>query len=208
MGLIPSERTVPISVSGCGFAEETAGTGIILDDGRVLVSGHVVGQSDRIDVVVDGAPFAGSVVALDVENDLGLVELTAPDVPDQQGTLLYGQAVIGEEVVVSTSQAADVGVDMTTSIVEVRPIRIQEVLGSERHEREAFSLDLVSTDGDSGAGVWSTDGVLLGVIFGHTTDDPQRGFATASSVIENFVTNAAHQRWVCDSSRSRLSAEQ
>ena len=196
----PADRTVGVEVQGCGFASSTAGTGVVLSSDLVLVSGHVVAQSDGISIVSGTTAREGTVVAFDAANDLALVETSGLDLVNVEFADGADDAVVS----VITQQPDEAAVHSSSSIIEVRAIEIQEVGGSERNVRDAFSLDFVSRDGDSGAGVWNDDGALLGVVFAQGIESPQRAFVTASSVIETFEANAEHVRWACDPSSSRL----
>lgn len=192
--------TVLVEVSGCGFAPSTQGSGIMVGPDQVLASGHVVARSDEVTVLRDGSAVAAKIVALDHANDLALLEID--DVTNAQ-TISYASPVEAVEVDVAVFRDGDVVVEPTT-VTNVHPIGIQEVLGSERHTRDALTIELVSRDGDSGGGVWTPDGRLLGVIFGHTTNPPQRGFATSASVVEAFLDEPMPAEWVCDADRSRV----
>jgi len=199
--------TVAISVSGCGFAAATSGTGIVLSPGRVLTSAHVVAQADQVMVTGGTGVHKGVVVALDLAADLALID--APDVAaETESPVVYGLPAKGADVVVTSVTDNGEVVATSTSIVDVVPIRIQEVLGTDRHTRAALSLEAASSDGESGGGVWSIDGRLVGVVFGHTTSEPERGWATSSSVIEAFLAEATPAAWTCDSRFSRLVNEQ
>lgn len=196
----PLERTVGIEVLGCGFAPPTAGTGVVLSSDLVLVSGHVVAQSDGVSIVSGTTERQGAVVAFDAANDLALIETSGLDVVGVE----FADGIDDAEVSVITQQPDEDAVHSSASIVEVRPVEIQEVGGNARNVRDAFSIDFLSRDGDSGAGVWNDDGALLGVVFAQTIESPQLAFVTASSVIEAFEANTERVVWECDPTRSRL----
>ncbi len=200
----PAALTVGVDVSGCGFADPTTGTGVVIQDELVVTSGHVVVQGDEVFVWAVGELFSALIIGFDPANDLALLKVPGLIIETE---VRVASLDAGAEV--SVWNHSELGAMETSSTVtDVRPVEIQEVLGETRHVRDAFSLELITQDGDSGAGVWSAEGALVGVIFGHTTEAPERGFATAGSVVEAFVepfvSGSERSSWNCDAATSRI----
>ena len=195
-----TDRTVAITTDGCGFAAPGAGHGIWVGTNLILTSGHVVVQAGAVKITTQqGQVYPANVVDIDRRNDLALLR-----VDDEVGSGLaeFGVAAAGDTVTIVRAQPQP-----TSSVEVVRPlvIRIQEVFGFERNEREAYELAMTTGEGDSGAGVWDSDGRLIGVVFGHLADDANLSYATAGEVVSTFLDSAQTERaWECPAEGSAL----
>lgn len=221
-GLGPVDRTVAVVTTGCGSASASIGSAVRLDDTTVLTAAHVVAGSGGVGVVdgdelpldrhwpgfspvtlFDGAAGA-VVVAFDPARDLALL---ATDRERAGGPELlrpeFGVAAVGDAVEIHVAAAAPIkGV-----VAQRTTIEADEVRGPSRVERDGYRLDATTTRGDSGAGVWSTGGRLVGLVFAVSSGDDTRSWAVSGREIVGFLDEAQDgpaPSYRCDEATSRL----
>ncbi len=220
----PGERVVAVVTTACGSASAAIGSAVLLDERTVLTAAHVIAGADHVAVVagrelppdrswpdfspaqlLDGAT-AAAIVAFDPDRDLALLstvgdgvvrtELWSPDL----ATAAADDAV--EIRGASTAPVAGVVAARTT-------IEADEVRGGSRVQRDGYRIDARTGDGDSGAGVWSTDGHLVGLVFAVSSADDTRTWAVSGREIEGFleaVADGPARSYRCDPATSRLIA--
>lgn len=221
-GLGPVDRTVAVVTTGCGSAAAAIGSAVRLDDTTVLTAAHLIAGAGDVAVVEQpdlppnrewpafspGTLFSESdvatVVAFDPGRDLALVETDGKraDGPEYQRPD-FGTAAVGDAVEIHG--AATVSIE--GSVAQSATIEADEVRGRSRVMRDGYRLDASTGRGDSGAGVWSTDGRLVGLVFAVSSDDRNRTWAVSGREIITFL-DAAEERpapsYRCDEATSRL----
>lgn len=218
----PVDRTVAVVTTGCGSAPATIGSAVRLDDTTVLTAAHVVAGARRV-AVVDGENLPPDrkwpdftpvelydggaeaiVVAFDPARDLALLAAEGGRVA---GPVLqrpeFGVAAVGDAVEIHGAATAPT----RGSVVQRATIEADEVRARRRVERDGYRLDASTARGDSGAGVWSTDGRLVGLVFAVSSGDGTRSWAVSGREIVGFLDEAREEEalsYRCDKATSRL----
>lgn len=222
-GVEPADRTVAVVTTGCGSASATIGSAVRLDDTMVLTAAHVVAGARDV-AVVDGGDlppdrgwpdfspvtlFDGAaeavIVAFDPGRDLALLaseRAATPVLPRPE----FGVAVAGETVEIH----GVAGAPIEGSVAQHTTIEADAVRGPGRVERDGYRLDASTARGDSGAGVWSAEGRLVGVVFAVSTDDGSRSWAVSGLEIVGLIDEAQEgpaPSYGCDDATSRVVAD-
>ncbi len=188
-------RAVVVTTTACGDAGATTGSGIIVDSRHVLVSAHVIAGSTSVSLA-EGVVL--EVVRHDTLRDLSL--LRSPEDLLEIDEPSLAALEVGEDVVMVGGATSG---DVEVRVEQRAMIDIDEVRGQRRSRRDGYRLAGLTARGDSGAGVYTRDGDLGGVIFATSTDDASRTWATASSEIRTFLDNSAVEgTFVCDPDQS------
>ncbi len=202
IALAPADRAVELSVAGCGVSSRTSGSGFVFDDGLVVTVAHLVVRGNEVEVAYpDGSVVAAEVLAIDTQRDIAALGVPIVDVDRP----LLGTAAAGDAAqVVGGLRSGTVA----SVVVRIARLSIEEVLGTERFGRLGYELMAATGDGDSGAGVFDSEGRLLGMVFavgvaGEST------WATASEEIDRFVSEVdrSSEPYVCNPALSRLESQ-
>ncbi len=189
----PAARAVVVSTEGCGFASATRGSGVAVGGELVLVSAHVVAGASE--VRVDGR--AVPVVSLDPDRDLALLRVAG-----------FGMAPvpIADAPPGDTGRIVGAATSGTTGyrVVRVVDIDIDAVRRSGRSIRKGYELEAEIAPGDSGAGMYSGDGRLVGVVFGSDPSNDHRAWATAGTELADFIAEGPSGQFVCNRADSVL----
>lgn len=191
-------RALHLTTTGCGHASDRTGSAVAIGDGMAVTAAHVVVQADEVAVTLPGVEdaVAAEVVAVDRRLDLALLS-----VPTDLQAIRYGAGKVADSGEVVGSAVSGT---VAYRIVQVANISIEEVLGTQRHERLGYQLDASTQAGDSGAGAFNAAGELVGIVFA-TSSDPSATWITASSTVESFVAaNRFALPLQCDPELSRL----
>lgn len=199
----PATRTVALTTTACGDASRTSGVGVIIDDGHVLTTAHTVIGADMIEVMsgeADGATANGetltaTIVALSPQADLAVLEVVGVSGPEVQ----IGEVAAGDQVVVPA-------IDAIVTVKRRVEVRIEGVRSLERVERQSIEVDTRVELGESGSGVFTEGGELVGVIYGRSTIHDDRSFAVRSEEIADFLDMAERGEYACDATQHQVVA--
>lgn len=220
----PADRTVAVVTTACGSTSATIGSAVLLDHRTVLTAAHVVAGADAVAVVADenlprdrawpgfspvklfDRAATASVIAFDPDGDLALLTIAPAQVgrPGLQRPDLATAAVDVAVEIHGVSTAPVVGV-----VAERTTIEADEVRGESRVRRDGYRLAATTGRGDSGAGVWSAEGRLVGLVFAVSSADDSRTWAVSAREIERFldtVDERPARSYRCDHATSRLVA--
>jgi len=157
---------------------ESAGTGVIItSDGEILTNAHVVGDSDFVNVRLAGEsePRAGTVVAVDPENDLALVRIDV----DGLDTVTFAAADdvrIGDQVL-AIGYALDLDGDPTVTAGIVSAV--DRSLATDQGALDGLvQTDAAISSGNSGGPLLDANGRVVGI-----------NTAVASSNLDTAATN-------------------
>lgn len=200
-----SQRAVAVSTTSCGHASPSEGFGVAISDGLVLTVAHVLAGSTEVTIARPGARAAerpATIAAYDPLRDLALLEAdlsgwAIPAVPIRFGSLDAGEGglIIGD--------GETGGIPFT--VAEKTVIEMDEVRGTRRSQRSGYRVDARTGPGDSGSGLYASDGRLAGILFAVSTDDDRRSWATAADELEAFLADrSVRGGFACDPDRSRL----
>lgn len=153
------------------------GAGMLIDNGLVLTSAHVVAAAEDITVHIDGRDIAADVVAFDPDNDLAYLE---PITPLQHGWSLATLAKIGS---VERGSPASVYVvrdgEMTrldATVVRRLEIDTEDIYIDADVTRPGWEVHYPIEPGDSGGAV-VVDGVVIGVVWAKSRAAGDRAYA-------------------------------
>ncbi len=199
-------RARVIAVDSCGAADPTRGSGIALADDLVLTAAHLVASGGEVaiedaDDTAGADPRPARVVAYDPRRDLALVAPTTPfaGVPPPPARATLG--VDGSGTIVAGARSGDVA----ATVLDVTTIEIDDVRLTSRSTRRGYLVEAATGPGDSGAGLYDGDGLLVGLLFAVSTDDERRSWVTAASEIDAFlVDDTTRGTFACDPDRSRI----
>ncbi|MDH3302592.1 MAG: serine protease [Acidimicrobiia bacterium] len=220
----PGDRTVAVVTTACGSASAAIGSAVLLDERTVLTAAHVIAGADHVGVVanrklppdrswpdfspaqlLDGAA-AAAIVAFDPGRDLALLSTVGDGVvrTELRSPELATAAADDAVEIHGVSTAPVVGVVAARTTIEA-----DEVRGGSRVRRDGYRIDAPTGGGDSGAGVWSTDGHLVGLVFAVSSADDTRTWAVSGREIEGFldaVADGPARSYRCDHATSQLVA--
>ncbi|MGI9611472.1 MAG: S1 family peptidase [Acidimicrobiales bacterium] len=198
----PDARLLVVSTTGCGDAGAATASGVWLGDGDALTAAHVVAGSAEVSVASGGGPaLPAVVVAYDTRRDLARLnfEPSAGAVATSWPTLVDLDVDDRGEIVGVTSGR------VPFAVAEETIIDIDEVRTVGRARRHGYRLEATTSPGDSGAGLWSEDGELGGLLFAVSTDDDTRSWAVTAGEIDAFLADdSLRGTWLCDPDRSKL----
>jgi S1-C subfamily serine protease len=187
------DRAVSVSTTACGHASKTSGAGVIIEDGRVLASAHVVIGAGTLSV----GGVTAEILKIDTQADLAL--LGVPGVTSQP--VEFANASPGEHLTI-------IGGGRTQSLdaIVVRPVevRIEEVRSTQRSSRLGYELDTRVALGDSGAGAFNSDGRLVGIVFGRFQTEGGRSFIVRSEEVIDFLGSGTEASYQCDPQSHRV----
>jgi serine protease Do len=167
-GTIPTSGAFGQRSQGGSIGFQAAGSGVIVDpDGLILTNRHVVGDADKVTVLLaDGRELPGTVDGLDTLTDLALVHVDATDLP---------AATIGDSADIRVGQVAiaignpegDLPSSVTAGVVSALDREIvagdqSNVQGSELL-RHLIQHDASINPGNSGGPLLDRDGRVVGI---------------------------------------------
>ena len=175
-GLTPQQTTAVASTmkvvaTGCDRLGARVGSGFVVGDQLIATNAHVVAGSEQQGVILDGDvdnPLAATVVAIDIERDLALLQVPGLDRPPlvidsaNVGESVDGLGYPGDALLVEPSPA---------TVTERTSVEFGDIYGQGAAERDTLVLAGDVDPGDSGSAVVDDDGQVVGVVFGVLTDE-------------------------------------
>ncbi len=196
----PEARAVSLETTACGNASRTTGAGVIVEDGWILASAHVVIGAGSVEVTgPDGREFA-DVIVLDVEGDLALLSVPSA----QASPIELAKAATGDVIDFAGGGPSDA---FTASVLRPLEVRIEAVRSQERISRFGYEVDVRVELGDSGGGGFDDEGRLVGIIFGRTDQDEERSFIVGDRQISAVLASDRSGLWSCDPTQNRVTSD-
>lgn len=166
------------------------GTGFFFDKtGYILTNQHVVGESDKIEVIVQGydKPFTAELLGSSYDLDLAVLKVTGDkDFP----TLPLGSSDdinIGDTVVaIGNPYGFDHTVTVGVLSAKERPIDIQDTQG-ERNYEHLLQTDASINPGNSGGPLLNLEGEVVGINTAVSSQAQGIGFAIPTSTIQDVL---------------------
>ena len=175
----PATRAVRIDTTGCELSSGHFGSGVAIGGDSVVTVAHLIARAETVTVTLsDGAQEEAGVLMVDLQKDLALLQVTGLAVPEVD-MVVVDAGTSGHIVGAAASGTVPYEVKRRVNL------RIEDVLGTERHSRLGYEVSALTTDGDSGAGAYDDEGGLVGVVFA-TGRDGATSWLTASDEIEAF----------------------
>ncbi|KIQ14322.1 serine protease [Rhodococcus sp. Leaf7] len=161
------------------------GSGFVIGPGRVITNAHVVAGTSSVVVDTDAGALDAEVVLFDPSVDIAVL-----NVPDLQA-----------EVLPFVTESADPGTDAVVlgypggGPYTASPARVRETLNltgpniyrTGTVDREVYTVRGSIRQGNSGGPLVTTDGRVLGVVFGAAVDDSDTGFVLTASEVADEV---------------------
>lgn len=171
-GVDPPSSIVGVSVNGCGLTTES-GSGIIVRDGLVLTSAHVLRGARRVEVRRDDDVYEAEIVGFDPEMDLAYLAI------DPTGSAPL--AVTSDDVEADDTGSAWVVRRDGIARIDVRirrrlTINTEDIYVKGETSRPGWELDADIEPGDSGGAV-VVDGAVIGVLWARSRRFPGRSYA-------------------------------
>lgn len=177
----PAVRAVRVDTTGCGYASDHFGSGVVVGDGLIITVAHLIVQAEGVTVsVADSSPAEVTVAAVDLQRDLAAIRFPETKV-SQVETAIADTGTKG--LIVGAAASGSVRFEVKRRV----NLKIEDVLGTERHSRLGYEVSAVTTDGDSGAGAYDEGSRLVGIVFA-TGKDGATSWLTASDEVEDFLT--------------------
>jgi S1-C subfamily serine protease len=168
-------------LSGSGFVLERTPTSAL-----VVTNAHVVAGLERPQVRAggEGEAFAASVVAFDPVADLALL-----DVPGLTAEpLVRGDGLVPAEDAVVAGFPLDGPYTLVGARArEALTAQGRDVYGKGVAVRDVYSLNTSVQHGNSGGPVLSPQGLLEGVVFARSYDDPSTAYALTLKELDGFL---------------------
>ncbi len=176
------DAAVQVRVSGCSLIDHL-GQGSMIGARLVLTSAHVVAGGTAIELTAaDGTEASGTIVHLDPDLDLALVEADHPIARP----LALGRADPGDvgTVVVRRDDRLQT---MSVGIVRVVTIRTEDIYIHGTVLRPGYELEATIQPGDSG-GVVVVDGRAVAVVWSRSRQDESRAWAIDPNTIADTIS--------------------
>lgn len=191
----PIARAVSVETTACGHASRTSGAGVIVEDGWVLSAAHVVAGAGSVDVVGPFGRTPADIVVLDRQNDLALLRVEGATA----SLVEIAEASPGDELLLGGGGPSG---SFSATILRAVDVRIEAVRSEERVSRLGYEIDERVALGDSGGGVYDTDGHLVGVVFGRPLAQSDRTFVVRHEAITGILDAERTSVWQCDAANS------
>jgi S1-C subfamily serine protease len=181
-----------VKVLGAACGDEQEGSGFVVGPGLVATNAHVVAGESATQVVVNGSPYAATVVLFDPKFDLAVLRTGAPlgpvlsidpdQVPRGTQAVILGFPEDGPLTIGSAGVTAEI-------TAEGRDIYNQGSV-----TRGVYALEATVRPGNSGGPVVIAGGEVVGVVFSRSTVYPDVGYALTSPGVLARVRQAASRQ--------------
>ena len=174
----------PVSYWGQIFEAEGSGSGVILtEDGYIATCAHVVEDATSIKVTLnDDTQYEATVVGTDKRNDIAIIKIDAQSLtPAQIGD--SDMLTVGEDVIAIGNPLGELRGTATSGIISAlrRPVTVEGV------EMELVQTDAAISPGNSGGGLFSSSGRLIGIVNAKASGSNAEGLGFAIP-INNVLT--------------------
>ena len=174
----------PVSYWGQVYEAEGSGSGVILtEDGYIATCAHVVEDATSIKVTLnDDTEYTATLVGSDKRNDVAIIKIDATNLtPAQIGD--SDMLTVGEDVIAIGNPLGELRGTATSGIISAlrRPVVIENV------EMELVQTDAAISPGNSGGGLFSSNGKLIGIVNAKASDSNAEGLGFAIP-INNVLT--------------------
>jgi S1-C subfamily serine protease len=158
-----SERVVTRDSNSTPVSMQALGSGVLVDDGKVLTAAHVVQTADAVSVEFPGeVQVRARILASDPAADLALLQLER--VPPGAKPVLLGdsdRAEVGDEVFVV---GAPFGITHTLTVGHLSARRKSNITSAGMVETELFQTDAAINQGNSGGPMFNMRGEVIGIV--------------------------------------------
>jgi S1-C subfamily serine protease len=176
---------VGVVAGGCSLTG-SVGSGVVVEaDGQVVTVAHTIrGASDVSVVDADGVEHPATIVAFDKDSDLAVLD--APTL--EAAPLPVGDVGLGDADVLVWRRDEGSGAKAVEVVKRLR-ITIEDIYVDEIVERTGLELTGPIVIGDSGGGVVTAGGELIGIVYASSRERDDVGFATDSAEIRSVLAS-------------------
>lgn len=184
------------SDSNGGLVENGLGSGFLFEsNGYILTNQHVIANSDKIEVTVQGyaTPFEAKLLGSDYNLDLAVLKIEGEGFPNLK--LGDSDAInIGDWVVaIGNPQGFDHTVTVGVLSAKERPISISDEDGTRNYEH-LLQTDASINPGNSGGPLLNTSGEVIGINTAISSTAQGIGFAIPTSTIKEVLDNLKNNK--------------
>ncbi len=174
----------PVSYWGQIYEAEGSGSGVVLtEDGYIATCAHVVENATSIKVTLnDDTQYEATIVGTDKRNDIAIIKIDAQSLtPAQIGD--SDMLTVGEDVIAIGNPLGELRGTATSGIISAlrRPVTVEGV------EMELVQTDAAISPGNSGGGLFSSSGRLIGIVNAKASGSNAEGLGFAIP-INNVLT--------------------
>jgi len=162
------------------------GTAFVIAPDRVMTNAHVVAGSSAVTVEVDGSSRRAEVVLYDPRTDVAVLAVPGLGRPALQ--FHPGPAASGTDVVVAGYPLNGPFTVVPARISTSFQLRGPDIYAAATVQRDVYTLRAVVRPGNSGGPLLSTDGAVIGVIFGTAPDVANVGYALTGAEVADELT--------------------
>lgn len=193
----PEARAVSLSTTACGHASRTTGSGVIVEDGWVLASAHVVVGAGQVEVTGTFGSAVARIAVLDAEADLALLQVAEANA----SPIEVAGAEVGDTLALGGGGPSGA---ITATVLRPVEVRIEGIRSTERTSRLGYEIDARVSLGDSGDGVFDQADALVGVVFGRPLAEENRSFVVRHEEINRVLSADRTGDWSCDPAQHRV----
>lgn len=180
---LPSSLAVHVEAAPCGRGSN--GSGFAVGEDLVLTNAHLVaGSLDDVQVrTASGQLIPATVVGFDIVRDLALLRVDGVEADPVR----FAEVVEGSQVSI-VARPHDSSIRRLEAVV-VREFNAtgDDIYGEGDARRRAIELKVDVPRGVSGAGVFSADGGLIGVVFAESIRKNDSAYAVVGVEVERFL---------------------
>ncbi|MDO4564191.1 MAG: trypsin-like peptidase domain-containing protein [Clostridia bacterium] len=160
---------------------ETTGSGsgvILTTDGYIATCAHVVDGATTVTVTLnDDSVYPATIIGTDARNDLAIIKIEAENL--QPATIGDSDMLtVGEDVIAIGNPLGELRGTATSGIISAvnRNITVEDV------EMELVQTDAAISPGNSGGGLFDSNGHLIGIVNAKVSDEDAEGLGFAIPV--------------------------
>ena len=189
---ITTEQMVSTNSWFGSYVQSGAGSGVIIsEDGYILTCAHVVSGANTITVELnDGTEYAATIVGSDSSSDIAVIKIDATGLT--AATLGNSDNLaVGETVVAVGNPMGTLSGTVTDGIVSA----VNRAVEVEGNEMNLIQTDAAISPGNSGGGLFNTNGELIGIVNAKYSDEDAEGLGfaipvnTMKTVVQDLLEN-------------------
>lgn len=172
------------------FVSEGAGSGVIVTaDGYIVTNNHVIDGASKITVTLtSGKEYTASLIGKDAKTDLAVIKISETSLK----AAAFGSSSslkVGEPVVAIGNPLGELGGTVTNGIISALDRQIE----IDNEKMTLLQTDAAVNPGNSGGGLFNSEGLLVGVVNAKSSGSDIEGLAfaipadTARNVIDQII---------------------
>lgn len=183
------EITTESVTTGSFFQQQIltgAGSGVIVTaDGYIVTNNHVIEDSSKITVTLrDGTQYEAKLIGTDEKTDLAVLKIEASGLQPA----VFGSSSdlkVGERAIVIGNPLGQLGGTVTSGIISA----LDREITVEGHTMTLLQTDAAVNPGNSGGGLFNSNGQLVGIINAKSSGNDVEGigFAIPSNTVKEVA---------------------